>query len=381
MHVPKIDKAIRSALDNIASIAMEGGASHVLEHTALLGDVAAFYRKHWGISLDWIYEQLLNCVYTQADIMSVAAIDADSRFLPTAAVRLAEMATKFSKEDRYAVALAGFLRKSGDLEQARKICTDLAQQQPINQQIITEQLMGKVAGLFWKQDYYQLLGDIHMHLKPRVYLEVGVATGKSLALVQRDTIALGVDPVSAELERLLYHSPVNRPSLYKQTSDDFFATQELQNEMKSMCFDLAFIDGLHHFDQVLRDFINIEKFAGPESVVLIHDCLPVDPQVATREQTTAFWTGDVWRIIPCLKAIRPDLEIITLPLAPAGLAVVRRLDASSKVLANHYDYIVSQFEQIELPELWDERSHFLAVEQDELSFSLEKIMPIGGWSC
>ena len=163
------------------------------------------------------------------------------------------------------------------------------------------------------------------------------------------------------------------------TSDDFFATTDVIKEMGMPFFDVAFIDGLHHFDQVLRDFINVERFAGPDSVVLIHDCLPVDPRVATRERSTAFWTGDVWKIIPCLRATRPDLEIITLPLPPAGLALVRRLDPSSRLLSRQYVNVVEQFDALELPDAWAKRCSMLAVETDQSLFSLDRILPRGGW--
>jgi Methyltransferase domain len=39
---------------------------------------------------------------------------------------------------------------------------------------------------------------------------------------------------------------------------------------------MAFIDGLHHFEQVLRDFINVEKRATSEGLIVIHDCIPFD---------------------------------------------------------------------------------------------------------
>ena len=380
MQIMKIEQAIHALLQVIAAKSGDSETPERLDYLALLGDLTRFYRQVWGHTLDWPYEQMLGAVRTTADVLSVAAIDADSRMLSQAAARIAERAAELSGESRYMAIYAAFLRKSGQVGQARELCNTLRSRHPDSQQVLSELFMCVVAERFWSRDYYDLLGELHARFRPRSYLEIGVATGKSLALVRHATRALGVDPATAESARLIYHSPENVPQLYRMTSDEFFEQRDIRQELGRDSFDLAFIDGLHHFDQVLRDFINLEQYAGPDSVVLIHDCLPVDPQVATRERSTAFWTGDVWRIIPCLQAVRPDLEIITLPLAPAGLAVVRRLDPASRVLTRHYDGIVAQFEQLALPADWDERCRLLAVEQDETAFEAGRIAPAGGWS-
>lgn len=379
MDTDKAEVALQGVVCAMQSMAAEGRSELLVEYLGLLADIRAFYQTYWDRTFDAAYEELMASLGEPADRLLAAAFDADGRQLHRVAASLAEVAEQLKATTSTAVVLAGFMRKSGALGRARELCRAVELCQPDSQKALSELLMCEVAERFWARDYYDLLAEIHTQYRPRVYLEIGVATGKSLALAQRDTCALGIDPVAAVASSLLYHSLRNIPQLYKQTSDEFFTTQDVPAEMGRPRFDLAFIDGLHHFDQVLRDFINLEQFAGQDSVVLIHDCLPVDPRVATRERTTAFWTGDVWRIIPCLQAVRPDLEIMTLPLAPAGLAVVRRLDASSRVLARHYTGIVEQFEQLELPEDWDERCHLLAVQQDETAFRLERIMPAGGW--
>lgn len=380
MDVSKVKSAVQWLVKGMQSQAVSDADLQQLGYLGLLGDLQSFYRAYWNIPLDAVYDTAFAAMHEPADRLFAAAFDADARCLPNVALGIAEVAASLKPTPLNQSTFAGFLRKSGNIVRAREICRRIEQSSPNNQQALSELFMCEVAELFWPRDYYDLLAELHAVCRPRVYLEVGVATGKSLALLQQETRALGIDPASAELSSLLYHSPVNTPQLYKMTSDDFFASHDVRHEMGRSCFDLAFIDGLHHFDQVLRDFIHIEQFAEANSVVLIHDCLPVDPRVATRERATSFWTGDVWKIIPCLKSVRPDLDVVTLPLSPAGLAVVRGLDSNNRVLARHYREIVAQFERLDLPKLWDERCKLLAVEQSQSAFRLEQIVPSGGWS-
>jgi len=43
------------------------------------------------------------------------------------------------------------------------------------------------------EDYFRLLGRIHAHLRPRTYVEIGVAKGDSIRRVSPETRVLGVD--------------------------------------------------------------------------------------------------------------------------------------------------------------------------------------------
>jgi hypothetical protein len=191
------------------------------------------------------------------------------------------------------------------------------------------------------ENYLGLLGRFHAHLRPRSYVEIGVASGASLALVPDGVRAVGIDP-SPRLTR-----PVPaQAKLFPMTSDAFFETFDLRAELGAPSVDLAFIDGLHRFEQVLRDFRNLERYASARTVVLLHDCLPVTQATATPEQQTPFWTGDVWKIILCLRAYRPDLDVRTIAASPSGLGVVTRLDPCSTVLWDHYDAIVSAYRDL-----------------------------------
>src|SRR5262249_26303853 len=131
-------------------------------------------------------------------------------------------------------------------------------------------------------------------------------------------------------------------TVYEMTSDEFFARHDVRGKLGGP-IELAFIDGMHHFEFALRDFINIEKSCTPDSTVLFHDAYPLDRATAERERRTGFWSGDIWRFVLALRKYRPDLRVHTIASAPTGLGVIRGLDPSSRVLGERYAEIEREF--------------------------------------
>ena len=197
----------------------------------------------------------------------------------------------------------------------------------------------QMAGAALPGPYYtEVMKSLHARLKPRTYLETGVASGKTIALAAPETHAVGVDPQPKIAVPL---GP--NVTIVPATSDDFFARPELTAALGGRPIDFAFIDGMHHFEYALRDFIGIERLADPRAVVLLHDCYPLDRLTAERERRSVFWSGDCWRTVLALKKYRPDLAISTIATAPTGLVLVRRLDPASRVLSERLDSIVQEF--------------------------------------
>lgn len=188
--------------------------------------------------------------------------------------------------------------------------------------------------------YYALLERVQRHLRPRTYAEIGVADGLSLRFVDAGTVAVGIDPEAPDEPP---PDAAGEVALFRMTSDDYFATRDLRSDLGERDLDLGFVDGLHLFEFALRDFANLERAAHAGAVLLIHDCLPLDETCAERERTTVSWTGDVWKLIACLRAERPDLTVATLDVPPTGMAVVTGLDPGSTVLLDHHDELVERY--------------------------------------
>ena len=202
--------------------------------------------------------------------------------------------------------------------------------------------------------YFTVLGRLHEYLKPATYIEVGVFRGESLKVVQPATLTLGVDPAPR-----LDAPPGPNQRIFAETSDDFFANHDVMAELGGRPVEMAFIDGMHHFEFALRDFINIERLATPGTVVLVHDCYPLDEATATRERNTTFWSGDVWRLMLALKKYRPDLLVNTIATPPTGLGLILNLDPQSRVLSDNLDAITAEFMTTEFSVLEDRKPEVL----------------------
>ena len=148
--------------------------------------------------------------------------------------------------------------------------------------------------------YYEWLDRLHAALAPPTVIEIGVYNGASLAKVRPPSIAIGVDP-NPKIEFTLKAET----HIFPETSDDFFARQGPADILGNKPLGLGFIDGLHVYEQALRDFINLEAYCGPKSVILFHDTVPLDEPTQRRTCETTFHTGDVWKIVPTLKELRP----------------------------------------------------------------------------
>lgn len=183
-------------------------------------------------------------------------------------------------------------------------------------------------------DKHRLLESLHRTLEPARYLEIGVQRGQSLALAQCD--AIGVDPMPAVRGAL-----PEKARLMTMTSDEFFkgpAPSLLSNPPE-----LVFIDGMHLFEYALRDFMNVEKYSSPRTLVVMDDVFPVHPAQAERRRRTRTWTGDVWKVYEILRRRRPDLFLLPLNTSPTGLLLIAGLNPANRSLWDSYDALVQEY--------------------------------------
>ena len=111
--------------------------------------------------------------------------------------------------------------------------------------------------------------------KYKNYLEVGCDKDENFSKINVEK-KIGVDPLKGGTLRM--------------TSDDFFK----KNNEK---FDLIFLDGLHTYEQTIKDIDNSLKFLNDHGVVIIHDCLPKKIWNQIVPRVYGHWNGDVWKAI------------------------------------------------------------------------------------
>lgn len=135
------------------------------------------------------------------------------------------------------------------------------------------------------------------------YLEIGINDpSKNFDLINCK-FRVGVDP-----------APTAKAN-FCGTSDEFF----LQNKQS---FGIHLIDGLHHADQVKKDFENSLSCLNEGGIILIHDTNPAEERyTAVPRKERGRWNGDVWKFITEL--YKYPVEWRTVKEDANGLTVVK----------------------------------------------------------
>ena len=179
-------------------------------------------------------------------------------------------------------------------------------------------------------------------LDAKVYLEIGYFHGGNFVNIQC-AVMYTCDPEPRGTRKYLKHKLSNvgkcKTKLFAVTSDDFFRSQN--SLLAKTPLDVVYVDGLHTFEQSLRDVINAFKFLSPGGVVFVDDCNPRDAAIAMpaisldeakekvaqanengriTDKWSGEWCGDVWKTIAQLRNY--DCLNVTVLDTHTGLGVV-----------------------------------------------------------
>jgi len=150
------------------------------------------------------------------------------------------------------------------------------------------------------------------------YLEIGCqnnTTFNNINIIHK----VGVDP--------------EKGGTNKCTSDEYFAIHKDK-------FDIIFIDGLHHSEQVDKDVINSLACLNEGGTIIMHDLLPEDEKMQIIPRETKAWTGDVWKSWVKLRQNRDDLNMFVIN-TDMGCGVITR--GKQKKLINKLELNYNNF--------------------------------------
>ena len=121
----------------------------------------------------------------------------------------------------------------------------------------------------------QVIQEIIKKQNYKNYLEIGCDNDENFLKISIDN-KIGVDP--------------KKGGTLRMTSDEFFKNNK-------DFFDIIFLDGLHTYEQTIKDIDNSLKFLKTKGVIIIHDCLPKKIWNQIVPRMYGHWNGDVWKAI------------------------------------------------------------------------------------
>ena len=158
-----------------------------------------------------------------------------------------------------------------------------------------------------KPSRIQIIKEIIKKENYKNYLEVGCDNDENFTEVDIEN-KVGVDPLKGGTLRM--------------TSDEFFKSNKKN-------FDLIFLDGLHTYEQTIKDINNSLNFINDKGVIIIHDCLPKKIWNQIVPRIYGHWNGDVWKAIVHARTYN-HVDTYTC-LADHGLGIIFKRENKNKL--------------------------------------------------
>ena len=170
----------------------------------------------------------------------------------------------------------------------------------------------------------EIINELISKNKYQSYLEIGEGDSRNF-----DSISClfksGVDPTIPYPYKL-------RNSYYNMDSDFFFLNIHKQ-------YDLIFIDGLHHAEQVEKDIVNGWSSLTANGMLLLHDCNPSTEEMQAVPRKQLEWTGDVWRACIGFRSVYGNLIKTSLFNERYGIFAIYKSD--NEIQRGFIDWLIS----------------------------------------
>ena len=162
------------------------------------------------------------------------------------------------------------------------------------------------------------------------YLEIGCDQDENFSKIKVEN-KVGVDPL--------------RGGTIRSTSDEFFKS----NNDK---FDIIFLDGLHTYNQTIKDINNSLEHLNSNGIIIIHDCLPKKIWNQIVPRMYGHWNGDVWKAIVESRTLS-DIDTYTC-VADHGLGVIFK-----RKNRNLLNLKINNFEKLKFSEYYKNHNEFM----------------------
>jgi hypothetical protein len=175
------------------------------------------------------------------------------------------------------------------------------------------------------------------------YLEIGVFNAENI----RQILAPHKDAVDPGAEGIVAPE-VNFP----MTSDEFFSLVKGHEDIK---YDIIFIDGLHHADQVIKDIHNSLNHLVDGGFIVMHDCNPPSYEAQKIPRETVAWNGDTWKAYVSFKINNPKYKSCVID-TDFGVGIIQKTRGTYNIGDLNLDYSTLEKDRVNLLNLvdWDE---------------------------
>ncbi len=160
----------------------------------------------------------------------------------------------------------------------------------------------------------ELINMICAHVDAKDYLEIGIRDGMAISQIQAAN-RTGVDPNPlTQYAHPSFSGGLDGVRVFPCESDVFF-------EKDHTLFDVVFVDGLHLYEQAIKDVFNAVNCLRSRGYIVVHDLLPTTREEGARIKTTDVWNGDVWKIMHDLHHNYPAIQSFVVD-SDCGMGVI-----------------------------------------------------------
>lgn len=383
---------------------------------ATLGQAMAKHKAGDLCAAKTLYEKILSQDPSDADAMNLLGVLALQRGKLNHACDLIQRAIAVAPQiAEYHHNLGQALKQKGDVDGARNCFRQSLALNP-SLQIAQEHLRELISGEgiqysgekleYAEMRRFEVVQQVIDHINGHIYLEIGIDRGESFGNI-RVGRKIGVDPVpthnlidqtlsvfdidyfryttagagnSSELmltakstQAFGHLEQAETAECHYMTSDLFFE-KKADSLFSSEKIDVAFVDGLHTYEQAHQDVLNILRHLNTNGVILMHDCSPPtdssaypassweDAEKMNLPGWNRQWCGDVWKAVVQLRSTRDDLNVFVLD-CDFGIGVVTRNKPDAML-----DYSTDQIKSMTFDDLGRNRKRLLNLKPQEYLF-------------